>query len=157
MLLLGPELQVGDQAPSFMLAGPRFEPISSERFAGKPLVISVVPSIDTRVCSRQTRRFNEEAARLGDDVSILTVSTDMPYALGRWCGAEGIDKIVMASDHMNLSFGTAYGTHVKELRIESRAVFGVAPDGTLRHVEYVPFIGQEPDYDAALDVLKELV
>jgi thiol peroxidase len=155
--LVGPELQVGDKAPSFTLAGPRNEPIESTRFAGKPLVISVVPSIDTRVCSRQTRRFNEEAARLGDDVSIVTVSADLPFALGRWCGAEGIDKVVMGSDHLNMSFGDAYGTHVKELRIDSRAVFVVGPDGTLRHVEYVPVAGNEPNYDAALAALKALL
>ena len=157
MTLLGPELQVGDKAPSFTLAGPRNEPIESARFAGKPLVISVVPSIDTRVCSRQTRRFNEEAARLGEDVSILTVSADLPFALGRWCGAEGIDKVVMGSDHLTMGFGDAYGTHVKELRIDSRAVFVVAADGTLRHVEYVPAGGQEPNYDAALAALKALL
>ena len=155
--LVGPELKPGDQAPAFKLTRSDFSPINSEQFAGKPLIISVIPSIDTRVCSTQTRRFNEAAAALGDDITILTVSADLPFAQRRWCGAEGIDKVVMASDHTDMSFGGAYGTHVKELRIESRAVFVVDRDGVLRHVEYVPTGGQEPNYDAVLAAAKELI
>ena len=154
--LVGPELKPGDRAPAFMLAKGRGEQISSEQFAGKPLVISVIPSIDTRVCSMQTRRFNQEAAELGDRVNILTVSADLPFAQSRWCGAEGIDKVIMGSDHMDMNFGDAYGTHVKEIRIESRAVFVLDANGIIRHAEYVPTSGEEPDYDAALAVLKEV-
>ena len=155
--LVGPELKPGDPAPSFTLTKARDEQVSSAEFAGKPLVISVIPSIDTGVCSRQTRRFNEEAARLGEQVAILAVSADLPFAQGRWCGAEGIDKVVMASDHVAMSFGDAYGTHIKELRWESRAVFVVDQTGTIRYAEYVPAGGQEPHYDAALAALKELL
>lgn len=155
--LIGPELKPGDPAPAFTLAKNRGGTINSQQFANKPLVISVIPSIDTGVCSRQTRRFNQEAARLGDDVTILTVSADLPFAQGRWCGAEGIDKVVMGSDHMDMSFGDAYGTHIKELRWESRAVFVVDASGLIRYAEYVPTVGQEPNYDAALAALKELI
>ena len=155
--LVGPELKPGDRAPSFTLSKARDQQVSSDQFAGKPLVISVIPSIDTGVCSRQTRRFNEEAARLGDRVNILTVSADLPFAQGRWCGAEGIDKVVMASDYKDMSFGDAYGTHIKELRWESRAAFVVDGAGVIRYAEYVPTGGQEPNYEAILSTLKELV
>lgn len=154
--LVGPELKPGDPAPSFTLTKARDEQVSSAEFAGKPLVISVIPSIDTGVCSRQTRRFNEEAAKLGDRVSILTVSADLPFAQARWCGAEGIDKVIMASDYKDMSFGDAYGTHVKELRWESRAAFVVDADGVIRYAEYVPVGGQEPNYEAVLATLKDL-
>ena len=154
--LIGPVLKPGDTAPAFTLAKGRGEQITNQQFAGKPLVISVIPSIDTGVCSRQTRRFNEEAAKLGDAVRILTVSADLPFAQGRWCGAEGIDKVIMGSDHMDMNFGDAYGTHIKEIRIESRAVFVVDANGIIRHAEYVPTSGEEPDYDAALAALKEV-
>ena len=154
--LVGPELKPGDQAPAFTLTKLKNEKISSADFAGKPLVISVIPSIDTGVCSKQTRRFNEEAAALGDKVNILTVSADLPFAQARWCGAEGIDKVVMGSDYVDMNFGDAYGTHIKALRWESRAVFVIDQNGIIRHVEYVPTGGQEPNYDATLAALKEL-
>jgi thiol peroxidase len=154
--LIGPELKPGDQAPAFKL-DKLGGSVSSEQFAGKPLVISVIPSIDTGVCSRQTRRFNEQAAALGDAVNILTVSADLPFAQGRWCGAEGIDKVIMASDHLDMRFGDAYGTHIKELRFESRAAFVVDAAGVVRYAEYTPSGGQEPNYDAVLAAVKELV
>jgi thiol peroxidase len=154
--LVGPELKPGDKAPAFTLTKLKNEKISSADFAGKPLVISVVPSIDTGTCSRQTRHFNEAAAALGDKANILTVSADLPFAQARWCGAEGIDKIVMGSDYLDMNFGSAYGTHIKDLRWESRAVFVVDANGIVRYVEYVPNGGQEPNYDAALAALKDL-
>ena len=154
--LVGPQLKPGDQAPAFTLSKLQGEQFSSADFAGKPLVISVIPSIETGVCSQQTRRFNQAAAALGDAVNIVTVSADLPFAQARWCGAEGIDKVVMGSDYLDMNFGDAYGTHIKELRFESRAVFVVDADGIVRHVEYVPNGGQEPNYDAALAALKEL-
>ena len=154
--LVGPELKVGDRAPAFRLTKARDEIVSSADFAGRPLVISVIPSIDTGVCSRQTRRFNEEAAKLGDAASVLTVSADLPFTQGRWCGAEGIDKVIMASDYKDMSFGDAYGTHIKELRWESRAAFVVDREGVIRYAEYVPVGGQEPNYDAVLAALKEI-
>lgn len=155
--LVGPELKAGDAAPAFSLTALKNEAISSTQFAGKPLVISVIPSIDTGVCSKQTRRFNEAAAALGDAVSILTVSADLPFAQARWCGAEGIDQVIMGSDYKDMGFGSAYGTHIKELRWESRAAFVVDAAGTIRYAEYVPVGGQEPNYDAVLDVVKGLI
>jgi thioredoxin-dependent peroxiredoxin len=154
--LAGPALKPGDKAPAFTLTKGKGQQISAADFAGKPLVVSIIPSIDTGVCSRQTRRFNEEAARLGDAVTILTVSADLPFAQSRWCGAEGIDKVIVASDYMDMNFGDAYGTHIKDLRLESRAVFVVDQDGIVRYAEYVPTSGQEPNYDAALAALKEI-
>ncbi len=152
--LLGPQLKVGDQAPDFTLSKGK-DSISSSQFKGKPLIISVVPSIDTGVCSRQTRRFNEEATNQAD-LTVLTVSADLPFAQARWCGAEGIDKVVMGSDYRDMSFGNAYGTHIKGVRLDSRAVFVIDSQGIIRHVEYVPAAGQEPDYDAALTAARSL-
>jgi thioredoxin-dependent peroxiredoxin len=154
--LIGPELKPGDAAPAFSLIKGK-DRISSTEFADKPLIISVIPSIDTGVCSRQTRHFNETAAALGNAVNVVTVSADLPFAQGRWCGAEGIDKVVMGSDHWDMSFGSAYGTHVKELRIDSRAAFVVDAAGIIRYAEYVPVGGQEPNYDAVLAAVKELL
>jgi thiol peroxidase len=154
--LVGPELKPGDSAPAFTLSKGK-DSLTSEQFAGKPLIISVIPSIETSVCSRQTRLFNEAAAALGDAVNILTVSVDLPFAQGRWCGAEGIDKIVMGSDYLDMNFGTAYGTYVKEVRLDSRAVFVVDAAGIVRHAEYVAVGGQEPNYDAALAAVKNLI
>jgi thioredoxin-dependent peroxiredoxin len=153
--LVGPELRPGDTAPPFRLSQGK-ESLSSAQFAGKPLIISVIPSIDTGTCSMQTRRFNQAAAALGDAATILTVSADLPFAQKRWCGAEGIDQVIMGSDYLDMSFGDAYGTHIQAVRLESRAVFVVDAAGTIRHVEYVPVAGQEPNYDAALAALKEL-
>lgn len=152
--LLGPELKVGDRAPDFTLSQGK-DSISSAQFKGKALIISVLPSIDTGVCSRQTRRFNEEVTKQSD-LTVLTVSADLPFAQSRWCGAEGIDKVVMGSDYRDMSFGNAYGTHIQDVRLESRAVFVVDSQGIIRHVEYVPAAGQEPNYEAALAAVRNL-
>jgi thioredoxin-dependent peroxiredoxin len=154
--LIGPELKPGDQAPAFSFTKGK-DVIANSNFAGKPLVISVIPSVDTGVCSRQTRRFNEEVSALGDSANILTVSADLPFAQGRWCGAEGLEKIYMVTDHLDMSFGSAYGTYVKDVRIDSRAVFVVDANGIIQYVEYVPIGGQEPNYDTALAALKALI
>jgi thiol peroxidase len=109
----------------------------------------VVPSLDTPVCDAQTKRFNEEAARL-PGVDIITVSMDLPFAQKRWCGAFGVDNVKMLSDHMDGSFGSNYGTLIKELRIESRAIFVVDPHNQIRHAEYVKEVADFPNYEAAL-------
>jgi thiol peroxidase len=152
--LIGPELKPGDAAPAFSLIKAGNKEVSSVQFAGKPLVISVVPSLDTGVCSRQTKRFNEEAGKLGDAIAVLAVSADLPFSQARWCGAEGVENLQVLSDHRDMSFGSAYGTHIKELRFESRAVFVVDAEGVVRHAEYVQVAGQEPNYDAALAALR---
>ena len=153
--LVGPELKAGDRAPEFTAVGNDLKPVSLNDSAGKVRIISAVPSVDTPVCDTETRRFNVEAASLGD-VLILTVSADLPFAQKRWCAAAGIDKVTLVSDHRDMSFGNAYGTTIKELRIESRAVFVVDQSGTLRYVEYVKEMSAEPDYAAALEAAKKL-
>jgi len=124
--------------------------------AGKVRLISVVPSLDTDICDAQTRRFNEEAVSFGDEVVVLTVSADLPFAQKRWCGAAGVDRVQTLSDHRDMNFGNAYGTHVKELRLEQRAIFVVDRDDTIRYVEYVPEIAQHPNYEAALTAVRQV-
>jgi len=153
--LEGPELNVGDEAPDATLAKDLVNEVSLNAYNGTTRIVSVVPSLDTPVCAQQTKRFNEAAANL-PGVTFITVSCDLPPAQARFCGAENIDpeKITFLSDHRKTEFGTAYGTLVPDLRIESRAVFVVGPDNTLRYVEYVPEIAEHPDYDAALAAAK---
>ena len=128
-----------------------------ESTAGKIRLINVIPSLGTGICDAQTRRFNQEAAGLGDGVVIVTVSVDLPFAQAEWCAAKGVDRVIMLSDHRDMAFGKAYGTYIKELRIEQRAVFIVDAAGIIRYVEYVPEIAQHPNYDAALAALRALL
>jgi thiol peroxidase len=154
---IGPRLKVGDPAPDFELLANDLSTVSLKDSGGKVRLINVVPSLDTPVCDVQTRRFNEELAKLGsDNVAGFAISADLPFAQARWCGAAGITAVQTLSDHRDMSFGKAYGTYIKELRLEQRAVFVADRDGTLRYVEYVSEITQHPDYDAALDILREL-
>ena len=149
----GPELRAGDRAPDFKLhqRGPEgLRDVSLRDFAGKTLVLSVVPSLDTPVCEAQTKRFDEEAARLPASVTVLTVSMDLPFAQARFCGEKGITRTQTASDHRDAGFGRAYGTLIEPLRLEARALFVVGGDGHLKHVQYVPEVTEPPDYDAAL-------
>lgn len=157
LTLIGKELHPGDPAPDATLVTQDLQSVRLSDYFGKVLLISVVPSLDTGVCSAQTKRFNEEASQLPESVKVLTVSMDLPFAQKRFCGAENIDKIEVLSDHREGSFGQAYGTLVKELRIESRAVFVVDPQGIIRYVEYVPEITNHPDYDSALQAVRTLL
>lgn len=152
----GEQLKVGDKAPNFTLAANDFSPVTLDNSAGKIRLISVVPSLYTRICDAQTRRFNEEAASLGDNVVILTVSVDFPPSQKQWCGAAGVDRVQTLSDHKDMNFGDAYGTHVVERRWEQRAIFVIDTDDVIRYVEYVPEISQHPDYEAALTAVREL-
>lgn len=159
LTVIGDKLKVGDKAPHFALSNNLFstQTVSVEENAGKVRLISVVPSLNTGICNAQTRRFNEEIAKYGDTVVAYTVSVDLPIAQQNWCVGAGVDRVQMLSDYRDMSFGQAYGTYIKELRIEQRAVFVVDGDDTIRYAEYVPEIGRHPDYDAALAVLNELV
>jgi thiol peroxidase len=157
LTLVGPELKPGDKAPDFTIIDQSLQPASLKDYAGKVILLSVVPSLDTSICSAQTKRFNEEAAQLPEDVAILTVSMDLPFAQARFCGAENIDRVKVLSDHRDASFAQAYGTLVKELRLESRAIFVIDRDGNIRYVEYVPEIASHPNYDAALQAVKSLL
>ena len=153
--LLGTPVAVGDKAKEVTLTDgmtTTFRLLGDT--AGKTRLISVIPSIDTGICDLQTRRMNEEAAKLGENVVVLTVSADLPMAQKRWCGAAGVDRVKMLSDHADMAFGDAYGTWVQELRLDQRAMLIVDSNDVVRYVEYVPAIPQHPDYDAALDVLK---
>jgi thiol peroxidase len=147
--LVGPELKAGDAAPDFDVVDGTLSPVHLSDTGNKTRVFSVVPSLDTPVCDMQTKRFNEEAAKL-DGVDIYTVSMDLPFAQKRWCGAFGVDRVKMLSDHKEGSFGSQYGTLIKELRIESRAIFVISPDNKVKYAEYVKEVGDHPNYDAAL-------
>ena len=158
LTVIGLELEPGNKAPDFKLLANDLSEVGLADSAGKVRLISVVPSLDTEVCDLQTRRFNQEAAAFGDDVVILTVSVDLPYAQARWCGAAGVASLQTLSDHKEMNFGNAYGTHIKELRLEQRAVFVVDRNDVIRYVEYVPEVfSLPPDYEAALDALRQVV
>jgi thioredoxin-dependent peroxiredoxin len=151
--LIGPELKAGDAAPDFSLVDLGLKPVTLKDTGTNVRIISVVPSLDTPVCDAQTKRFNEEVSKLSG-VDVLTVSMDLPFAQKRWCGAFGVDKVKMLSDHMTGSFGSNYGTLIKELRIESRAIFVVDRHNQLRHVEYVKEVADFPNYEAALSAAR---
>src|ERR1700693_649116 len=155
LTLIGPELKAGDKAPDFNLVDNGLKNVTLADTGNKVRILSVVPSLDTPVCDAQTKRFNEEAARL-PGVEIYTVSMDLPFAQKRWCGAYGVDKVKMVSDHKSGSFGEKYGTLIKELRIESRAIFVLDKDNTIKHVEYVKEVAEHPNYDAALNAARSL-
>lgn len=156
LTLLGEMITVGTKAPNFTAIGEGLKPVSLSDFAGKVVLISSVPSVDTGVCAAQTRRFNVEAANLGD-VVILTISNDLPFALGRFCAAEGIDKVVTLSDHKDTDFGLKYGFLLEELRLLNRGIIVIDKNGIVQYVEYVKENTNHPDYDAALDAAKKLV
>jgi len=154
--LIGNEVKVGDQAPNFTVLANDLSPVTLKDSEGKIRLFSVVPSLDTGVCDAQTRRFNEEAANLGDNVVIYTVSVDLPFAQKRWCGAAGIDAVQTVSDHRDLSFGEAYGVYIQELRLLARAVFVVDANDKVTYVEYVPEATDHPNYEAAIEAVKAL-
>lgn len=154
--LLGDEVKVGDLAPVFTSVVPGWGTVNPlEESKGKVIILSAVPSLDTDVCDRETRRFNEEAAKLDEDIVIYTVSTDTPMAQKRWCGAAGVDKVKVVSDMVDAEFGTKYGVLIKERRYLRRSVFVVGRDGRLTYVNYLPSLGQEPDYDEVIQAAKE--
>ncbi|ANA78677.1 Redoxin domain protein [Paenibacillus vortex V453] len=154
--LIGPELKAGDNAPDFTVSKNLLEDASLKDFAGKIKLISVVPSLDTGVCDAQTRRFNEEAAGLGDDVVVLTVSADLPFAQARWCGAAGVDRVVTLSDYKSRSFGEAYGVLIKEFQLDMRSIFVVDANDKIAYVEYLGEMTEHPNYEAAVEAVKSL-
>jgi thiol peroxidase len=157
LTLLGTELKVGDSAPDVAVLGNDLNPVQLSSYTGEVCVVSVVPSLDTPVCDMQTRKFNEEAGNLGDDVAILTISMDLPFAQARWCGAAGVDKVVALSDHRDAAFGEAFGVLIKELRLLARAVFIIDQEGTIQYIQLVKEVTNEPDYNAVLEAVKKLV
>ena len=155
--LEGPELKVGDKAPDATLKKSLMDSVKLSDALGKVRIYSVVPSLDTPVCAIQTKRFNEEAAKMSG-ASFYTISCDLPTAQGRFCGAEGIDreKLMVLSDHVDAAFGRAYGTLIPQLRVECRAAFVVDKTGVIRYVEYVPEVANQPNYDAVLACARQL-
>lgn len=154
--LVGNEVNVGDDAPNCTLTAGDLSDFQLSSLKGKKVIVSVVPSLDTGICDLQTKRFNKEASNLGEDVAIITISMDLPFAQNRWCGATGSDQIKTLSDHRSGAFGEAYGLLIKGLRLLARAVFVVDASGTVRYKELVPEITTEPNYDTALKALKNL-
>lgn len=152
--LVGNEVNVGDKAPNFKVLANDLSEVTLDDSKGHVRLISVVPSVDTGVCDQQTRRFNEEAANL-PNVKVITVSCDLPFAQARWCAAAGIENLQTVSDHRDLSFGEAYGVHIKELRLLARSIFVIDSSDTVVYKEIVSEVGTHPNYEAAIAAAKE--
>ena len=157
LTLIGKELKIGDSAPDVEVLDNNLSPVKLSSFRGKICVISSVPSLDTPVCDMETRRFNKEAGKLSADIQILTISMDLPFAQKRWCGAAGVDKLVTLSDHRNASFGIAYGVLIKELRLLARSVFVADREGIIKYIQMVNEISKEPDYNAIMNAVNNLI
>lgn len=157
MTLLGPDVKVGDPAPDFRVVNNDLQPVALPDSRGKVRLIAVVPSLDTGVCDTMTRKFNEQAARLPDEVVVYTVSMDLPFAQKRWCGNAGIEKVKTLSDYQDRSFGLNYGVLIKELKLLTRSVFVVDEDGKVAYREIVKEVTDEPDYESALAAVKKLI
>lgn len=157
MTLVGHQVKIGQKAPDFKLTANDLSEVTLKNFAGKVRIISVVPSVDTPVCDLQTKRFNDEAGKLGDKVQVITVSMDLPFAQKRWCGATGAAKIQLLSDYKDHSFGVAYGLRIKELGLLARAVFVVSADDQITYAEYVNEVTAHPNYDAAIAAAKKII
>jgi thiol peroxidase len=155
--LLGPEIKVGDKAPDFQVVNNDLQPITLASAAGKIRLIAVVPSLDTGVCDTMTRKFNQEAAMLPDDVVVYTISVDLPFAQKRWCGNAGIEKVQTLSDYQDRSFGLNYGLLLKKLKLLARAVYVIDSDDRVAYVELVPEVTDEPNYAAAIEAVKKLI
>jgi thiol peroxidase len=155
LTVLGRQLEAGDQAPEFTVEASDFSTVSLADSAGTVRLISVVPSLDTSVCDAQTRRFNQEAGNFGDDVVILTISAEHPINQKRWCNFAEVDQVQMLSDHMDMNFGDAYGTHIKERRLEQRSIFVVDKSDKIVYTQYVRETGTLPDFEKALDAVRE--
>ncbi len=153
--VVGEDITVGQQAPEFTVTAQDWSAFHGlADTEGKVRIIAAVPSLDTPVCARETRRFNESAAALGEDIAILVISMDLPFAQARWCGAEGIDQVTVLSDHKDADFGPKYGVLIKEVRLLRRAVFVINRSGKVVYADYMPALGDEPDYDAVLEAAR---
>ena len=156
LTLTGTVLNVGDAVPDIEVLDNDLNAVKFSSFKGKICVISAVPSLDTPTCDMETRRFNETTSQLGEDVVILTVSTDLPFAQKRWCGSAGVDKVVTLSDHREAAFGSAFGVLIKELRLLARSIFVVDRNGIIQYIQHVKELSEEPDYDAVIEAVKKL-
>ena len=157
LTLTGKRVKVGDLAEDFEVVANDLSAVKFSSFRGKVCLISSVPSLDTSVCDIQTRKFNEQAKALADDVVVLTISMDLPFAQKRWCGAAEVENVQTLSDHRKAQFGNAFGVLIEELRLLARAVFVVNKDGIVKYIQIVDELTNEPDYEAALKAAKELL
>lgn len=153
--LIGDETKVGEKAPEFTLVKQDLSEFKLSETSGKIRLISIVPSLDTGVCSLQTRKFNEDASKI-KDVQIITISMDLPFAQGRFCGANGIENILVASDYKDRAFGEKYGFIIKENMLLARGIVIIDKNDKIRYVEYVPEVTNEVNFEKALEVAKEL-
>lgn len=154
--LTGNDIKAGDRAPEFVAVSNDLKEVRLADLKAKVLILSAVPSLDTPVCDLETRRFNEEAGKLGSSVQVVTISMDLPFAQKRWCGAAGVKNVMTLSDYRYGSFGSAYGTMIKDLRLEARCIFVVGPDRRVAYKQLVGEIAQEPNYDEALAAVRQL-
>ncbi len=155
LTLVGREVKPGDHVPDFTVTANDMSDLTMNQMKDKVVIISSVPSLDTPVCSIETKRFNDEAGKLGANAVVLTVSLDLPFAQKRWCGAEGATNVVTASDYKHRTFGEAFGVYIKELGLLSRAVFVVDKTGKVTYVQYVPEVSSEPDYAPIVEAAKK--
>ena len=155
--LIGPELKAGDKAPDFTVLDKGLQPVTLADLKGNVKILSVTPSLDTPVCDAQARKFNEEAAKLGENVTIANISVDLPFAIGRFCTTAGIENVTALSDHRDASFGETYGVLIKELRLLARAIFVIDAENTIQYVEIVPEMVDNPDFEKALETAKSLL
>ena len=151
------ELKIGQRAPAFELIGNEFNKLTNDLFYGKVIILSCIPSIDTPICSMQTRRFHEEVAKLSKDIRVITVSKDLPFAQSRWCAANGVDNVIMASDYRNSSFSSDYGVLIEEMGLLARAVFVLDKEGKIGYIQRVTEMAQEPNYAPILEAVNKLV
>ncbi len=156
LTLMGNDLKVGAAAPGVELLDNDLKPVKLSSYRGKVLIVASVPSLDTPVCDLETRRFNDEAASLGPDIEIVTVSLDLPFAQKRWCGAAGVKRLKTLSDHRQAEFGTAFGVLIKELRLLARAVFIIDRQGAVQYVQLVKEVTNEPNYEEVLQALEKI-
>lgn len=156
LTLVGDDVKVGTPAPDAELLDNDLKPVKLSSYRGKVLVLVAVPSLDTPVCDIETRRFNDEAAHLGPDIQLVTISMDLPFAQKRWCGAAGVTNLQTLSDHRQAEFGKAYGVLIKELRLLARAIFILDREGTVKYVQLVPEVTNEPNYEEVLQTLNKM-
>lgn len=157
VVLLGKELKTGKKAPDFKVVDNNFKAVSLADFSGKTILLSVVPSIDTGVCSIQTKRFNEEVSKLPDNVVLLTISTDLPFAQKRFCQQEQVEAMAVLSDAVWRDFGSNYGLLIKDMGLLTRAIIIIDNQGKVAYQQMVPELAQEPDYAAALQALQSVI
>ena len=156
LTLMGEAIHVGDKAPDFAVLAGDLSEVNLDTDGGKVRLVLSVPSLDTPVCDQETKKFSDKGAQFPDNVVVYTISCDLPFAQNRWCGTAGVENVKTLSDHRDMSFAQAYGTWVKELRLLSRAVFVIDANDVVQYVEYVPEIGEHPNYDAAVDAVNKI-